>query len=332
MPLRRVTQLPDPPGGAQFYVWGADLTRFPEARPHGPGGLIWLPDAPPPPSLAPCPLGTTVFSWERPYLMGVLNVTPDSFSDGGQFFAQSQALTQAQALLAAGVDLIDIGGESSRPGAAPVSVEEELSRVLPVIQELRAQSTIPISVDTTKPEVAQAALAVGADLINDISAGADPTMFPLLAGYTCPIVLMHMQGQPRTMQLQPHYDEVVDEVYEFFLERIQAAQAAGIARERLWLDPGIGFGKTVAHNLTLLRRLGEFQSLGCPLLIGTSRKRFIGTILYQPDPQARLWGTAATVALSIAQGAQVIRVHDVQAMREVAQMTQAVLGSAHVLD
>jgi len=260
--------------------------------------------------------------------MGVLNVTPDSFSDGGKFLGVDLAVEQAREMARAGADIIDVGGESTRPGAAAVSAEEELGRVLPVIERLR---DMVVSVDTTKVVVAEQALAAGARIVNDISAlRFDSRMVEVVRDAGAGVVLMHMQGTPRTMQQSPHYDDVIAEVRSFLAERVAFAESHGLKKSQIAVDPGIGFGKTVAHNLQILARLGEFGSLGCPLLVGTSRKSFIGKLLGQreagrrPGMDGRLWGTAATVAWAVAQGAQVVRVHDVAEMTDVVRMVEAV--------
>lgn len=264
----------------------------------------------------------------RRLLMGVLNITPDSFSDGGRFLEPAAAIEHARRLVAEGAEILDIGGASTRPGSDPVPPAEQIRRVIPVIQAIRPGLEAQISVDTTSAEVAAAALDAGADLINDISAGQfDPALLPLVAARRAPIVLMHMKGRPRTMQEDPRYGDVVAEVRAFLAQRVVAAQAAGIAEHRILVDPGIGFGKTTAHNLTLLRGLGSLRELGRPVLIGTSRKRFIGEITGETDPARRLMGTAATVAWSIAQGADIVRVHDVEAMRQVRDVIEAIQGN-----
>jgi dihydropteroate synthase len=258
--------------------------------------------------------------------MGVLNVTPDSFSDGGHFYGTDAAVTRAEAMAAEGADLIDVGGESTRPGSLPVEPAEQVRRVVPVLRALAGRGlNVTLSVDTTRSTVAAAALDEGAHLINDVSAGRDdPAMLALVARKKCPIVLMHMQGTPATMQVAPKYEDVVAEVAASLRERAQAAVAAGVAPERVLLDPGIGFGKDVGHNLQLLRRLRELARLGWPLVVGTSRKGFIGKILGQPDPQQRVFGTAATVAWAVANGAAVVRVHDVGPMSQVLRMVRAI--------
>ncbi len=259
------------------------------------------------------------WDWRRTLVMGVLNVTPDSFSDGGLFVDREAMQHQIEAMLAAGVDVIDVGGESSRPGAAAVDTATELARVIPAIESIRALSDIPISVDTTKSAVLKVAIASGADILNDISAGRfDPDMLLTAAALGIPVILMHMQGEPRTMQQNPQYDDVVHEVFKHLQDRCLAAQQLGI--EQVAIDPGIGFGKTLDHNLSLLRALPALQTLGYPVLVGVSRKRFIGTLLNKTDPQSRDWGTAATCAWAIMQGAQILRVHNVAAMVDVARM------------
>ncbi len=269
------------------------------------------------------------FNWgERTYLMGVLNVTPDSFSDGGEFNAPAAALTQAQRLVEAGADLIDIGGQSTRPGAEQVSVEEELKRLLPVVEAVRSMLSVPISVDTTRASVAQAVVNAGADLVNDISGGTfDPDMLQIVAQMQVPIVLMHLRGTPQTMQKLTEYQDLIGEIYEFLERQIAAAVAAGIERSRLIIDPGIGFAKTAQQNLEILRQLPTFRSLGVPILVGPSRKSFIGRILDQPDPKGRVWGTAATCCSAIAGSADILRVHDVLEMRDVCRVADAIWRS-----
>ena len=265
-------------------------------------------------------------------MMGVLNVTPDSFSDGGQFLDVGRAVERAREMSQAGADIIDVGGESTRPGAAPVSAEEESRRVLLVIEQLR---DLVVSVDTTKASVAEKALTAGARIVNDIGAlRFDPRMADVVRDAGAGVVLMHMQGTPQTMQQAPHYDDVVAEVRSFLAERIAFAESRGLKKSQIAVDPGIGFGKTVEHNLQLLARLGEFGSLGCPLLVGTSRKSFIGKVLaplgagQAREADGRLWGTAATVAWAVAQGARVVRVHDVAEMTGVVRMVEAVKQAA----
>ena len=246
-------------------------------------------------------------------VMGIVNVTPDSFSDGGRFLGLDAALAHARRLIAEGADILDIGGESTRPGAAPVSGADELARVVPLITAIRAESAIPISVDTLKPAVARAAVAAGATLWNDVSALRGPDAPAVAADLDCAVVLMHMLGEPGTMQDAPRYDDVVAEVEAFLLARAEVALAAGVAREKIWLDPGIGFGKTLEHNLALLRALPRFVALGFPVLLGASRKRFIAAI----DPTAtdaanRLGGSLAVALEGARAGVAAVRVHDVR--------------------
>ena len=261
--------------------------------------------------------------------MGILNVTPDSFSDGGLFLKTDDAIRRAEALVEEGAALIDVGGESSRPGSDPVPAEEEIRRVVPVIEHLSKRLPIPISIDTSKAGVARRAIAAGARIINDISAlRFDPEMAPLAAETGVPVVLMHMQGTPKEMQARPVYADVVREITAFFESRIRFAEQAGIGRDRILLDPGIGFGKTTEHNLEILARLSEFRSLGRPVLIGPSRKSFIGRVLDLPAEE-RLEGTAAAVAVGILHGASILRVHDVRAMIRVTRMVEAIERFRH---
>jgi len=261
---------------------------------------------------------------KRTLIMGVLNVTPDSFSDGGLFFRRDQAVARGEALAAEGADVLDVGGESTRPFSEPVSAAEEKERILPVIRELVKRVKIPISVDTCKAEVAAAALDAGAAMVNDVSAlRFDPEMGRTVARFSVPLILMHMQGTPRDMQVHPHYDRLLPEIRDFLAERIRAAQEAGIAFGHLLVDPGIGFGKTFEHNLTLLKRLDFFRDLDRPLVLGTSRKAFIGKITGR-DPLDRDRGTAATLAVGAWQGAHMVRVHNVQAAKEVLAVTDAI--------
>lgn len=262
-----------------------------------------------------------------PLVMGVLNVTPDSFSDGGKFASADAAVEHAFEMAQAGADLIDIGGESTRPGSDPVDDDEQIRRVIPVIQSIQKQLPITLSTDTTRASVAEAALDAGAHLVNDISAGRDdPAMFPLVARKRVPVILMHMLDRPKTMQHAPQYDDVTAEVAGFLNERIIDAGIHGIETERILIDPGIGFGKTLDHNLQLLRRLMELSVLARPMVVGTSRKSFIGRITGEDEPSARLFGTAASVAWSIANGASIVRVHDVEPMMKVVKMIRAIMG------
>jgi dihydropteroate synthase len=258
--------------------------------------------------------------------MGIVNVTPDSFSDAGRFLDPERAIAHARELVAGGADLLDIGGESTRPGARGVSADEERARVAPVLAGLD-DLDVPISIDTSKAHVAEVALDAGAKIVNDVTAlRSDPAMAGLCAARDCIVVLMHMRGTPRTMQENPTYADVVDDVKAFLAERIQFAIGEGIAEERIWVDPGIGFGKTVRHNLELLNRLRELRELGRPIVIGTSRKRFIGTITGR-EVDDRLGGTIATNVLAMRAGADVLRVHDVREVREAMVVAEAVLAA-----
>ena len=249
----------------------------------------------------------------RPLVMGIVNVTPDSFSDGGKFNSSETAIEHGLGLVQRGAELLDIGGESSRPGAVAVPLEEELGRVLPVVQGLAARTSVPLSVDTCKAEVARQALGVGAVIINDITAlGGDPAMPAVVRDSKAGAILMHMQGTPATMQRAPHYQDVVAEVKDFFERRLRQLTEGGIAKECLVLDPGIGFGKSVEHNLKLIARLGEFLALGRPLCLGVSRKGFFGSVLHRPL-EHRLAGSLAAVAYAqLRRAAQIVRVHDVE--------------------
>jgi len=259
-----------------------------------------------------------------PVLMGVINVTPDSFSDGGEWLDPAAAAAHGRALVAQGAAILDIGGESTRPGAKPVDEAEELARVVPVL-ELLAGVDARLSVDTSKATVAAAALDAGASIVNDVTAlRGDPAMAALIAERRCDCCLMHMLGEPRTMQSDPRYDDVVDDVKAFLAQRLQFALAQGIAAERIWLDPGIGFGKTVEHNLELLRRLDELLELGRPIVIGTSRKSFIGRITGR-GAHERVPGTIATNVLALARGASIFRVHDVAEARDALAVAAATL-------
>ena len=261
-------------------------------------------------------------------VMGILNVTPDSFSDGGRFFDVEKAVAGGLEMVRQGAAIVDVGPESTRPGAAAVPVEEQIRRAVPVIRKLRAQTDIPISIDTRNAEVAAAALDAGASMINDITALADGAMVQLAVQHKVAVVLMHMQGTPETMQDRPQYDDVVREVREYLLRRAAYIEAMGVARERIILDPGIGFGKTTAHNLLLLKHLEVFAGSSYRLLVGTSRKRFIGQITDKNDPAQRIFGTAATVALAAMKGASIVRVHDVGEMADVVRIVGAVQHAA----
>ena len=258
-------------------------------------------------------------------LMGVLNVTPDSFSDGGSFLHPERAVRRARRLAADGADLVDVGGESTRPGAEAVSAEQELERVAPVLERIAADE-LRVSIDTSKLAVAEAALDAGAEVVNDVTSfRSEPELAGLCAERDCRVVLMHMLGTPRTMQDDPVYEDVVDDVKGFLAERIEFALEAGISEERIWVDPGIGFGKTLEHNLELLRRLGELRELGRPICIGTSRKSFIGRITRR-EVDERLGGTIASNVIALANGAEVFRVHDVRPVREALQVAAAILA------
>lgn len=257
--------------------------------------------------------------------MGVLNVTPDSFSEGGRFYDPMAAVEHGQAMAAQGAAVIDVGGESTRPGSDPVPAEEQVRRVVPVIRMLRDQVPTVLSIDTSRAAVAEAALDAGAHVVNDIFAGRDdPDMLPLIARRGVPIVLMHMQGRPATMQVNPTYTDVTAEVTDFLRERIAAAESAGVDPGNVLIDPGIGFGKTAQHNLELLRRLRALKTLGRPLLVGTSRKAFVGRITGEDAASGRHFGTAASVAWSVANGADLVRVHDVGPMSQVVRMIEAI--------
>ncbi|NET01654.1 MAG: dihydropteroate synthase [Sphaerospermopsis sp. SIO1G1] len=266
------------------------------------------------------------FQWgQKTYIMGVLNVTPDSFSDGGLFNNTEAALTQAQAMVKAGGDIIDIGGQSTRPGAEQVSLTEELNRVLSVLQVIRPKINIPISVDTTRSEVAKAAIEAGADIVNDISGGTfDQKMLSTVGKLDVPIMLMHIRGTPTTMQQLTNYENLMGEISDFLSQQIKTAMTAGISKHKIIIDPGIGFAKNFEQNLEIIRKLPQLKKLGCPILVGASRKSFIGKILNQSEPQARVWGTAAACCAAICSGADLLRVHDVAEMRDVALVADAI--------
>jgi dihydropteroate synthase len=253
-------------------------------------------------------------------VMGVLNITPDSFSDGGQFLDIDKAVKHGLQMAADGAAIIDVGGESTRPGSESVSAKEQIERVVPVIRTLCEKTNLPVSVDTYKFEVAEAALDAGAGLINDITALSDEQMGQLAAEHQVPVVLMHMQGAPATMQIEPRYGDVVGEVLDFLLDRAKRAEQLGISRGKIFIDPGIGFGKTLEHNLLLLKNIDKFVAAGYPVLVGTSRKSFIGKITGKEKPSERVFGTASTVALCAAAGVSVVRVHDVAKMVDVVKV------------
>jgi dihydropteroate synthase len=260
----------------------------------------------------------------RPLMMGVVNVTPDSFFDGGRYLDRDAAIAHAIQLVEEGADLLDIGAESTRPGADAVSEVEECRRAIPVVTAVAKSVSVPISIDTSKAMVARAALDSGAILINDVTAlRGDPMMADVIAETGAGIVLMHMQGTPRTMQQAPRYDDVVEEISVFFEERICFAMAHGIVRRQIILDPGIGFGKLLTHNLTLLAQLTRFEKFECPLLVGVSRKGFLGQLVGRPVHE-RQWGTAAAVAIAVDRGAGILRVHDVRAMKDVVRVAAAI--------
>ena len=266
------------------------------------------------------------FIWgDRTYLMGILNVTPDSFSDGGQFIAKESALKQVEQMLPY-IDILDIGGESTRPDAAPVNADQECDRILPIIEAVReACPNLPISVDTVKASVAKQAISAGADMVNDVSAGRfDPDMLPTVGKLQVPIFLMHMQGEPRTMQLNPQYRDVVQDIKRFLTDAISVAKACGITENLIAIDPGIGFGKTLEHNLELIKNLSAFKTIKAPLLLGVSRKSFIGKLCDLPNPSDRLLGTIAACNAGIAGGADILRVHDPKEIAETCQVSDAI--------
>lgn len=267
-----------------------------------------------------------MFENTTPMIMGILNVTPDSFSDGGKYTGIEASIRQASAIIEDGADLIDIGGESTRPGALPVPASEQIRRVVPVIQAIRKlDHSIPISIDTCSCKVAQAAFEAGAVIINDISAGSlDPKMLPFVAENNCSIILMHMQGVPKTMQDHPYYADVVNEVKSILISRINSALDAGIKPQNIAIDPGIGFGKRKQDNIDLLAQLGQFVNLGYPVLLGTSRKRFMGSICKVSEPWELVTATAVTTALGVSSGVKIFRVHDVKPNRQAADIAWAI--------
>lgn len=269
--------------------------------------------------------GRFVLPLHRPLIMGVINVTPDSFSDGGLLSSSAAAIEHGRRLAAEGADILDVGGESTRPGAAPVLADDELRRVLPVIEGLRGLD-VPLSVDTSKPAVMAEVLRSGADMINDVAGFRAPGALEAVAGSAAALCVMHMQGEPRTMQANPHYADVVSEVADFLAQRAEAAQSAGIARARIAIDPGIGFGKTLEHNLELLRNLGKLASRGWPVLIGVSRKSMLGKITGRATSE-RVHASVAAALLAVINGATIVRVHDVRATRDALDVYDAIRGA-----
>ena len=266
----------------------------------------------------------TLTNRDHTLIMGVVNVTPDSFSDGGRFFDDTEAIAQGRRLVALGADIVDVGGESTRPGALPVSALEETQRITTVIKALADQGVV-VSVDTSKAEVAAAAIAAGAEIVNDVSALSDPDMAAVIAGSGAGIVLMHMQEKPATMQEDPHYENVTGEVLELLIQQAAIAEEAGIDRDCICIDPGIGFGKTLDHNLELLRDLRVFTSSPYPVVLGASRKSFLGTLAGLPDPEDRDAATAGTTALAVAAGVFCVRVHDVSSNLQSARVADAIV-------
>jgi len=262
---------------------------------------------------------------QKTYIMGILNVTPDSFSDGGQFFNKDKAVEQAFRMIEDGADIIDVGGESTRPGAAEVSVKEEIKRVVPIIKAITKQASVPVSIDTYKASVAEAAVSAGASMINDISGlRFDPEMPDIAAKSKVPVVIMHIKGTPKNMQRNPYYKALIPEIMDYLREGISIARRSGISDEKIIIDPGIGFGKTVAHNLEIINRLNEFTGFEKPILLGHSRKAFIGNILDDAPVADRLEGTAAAAAIGIFNGANIIRVHDIKEMASVARIADEI--------
>ncbi|MDJ0662619.1 MAG: dihydropteroate synthase [Crocosphaera sp.] len=263
-----------------------------------------------------------IFDWgKRTYLMGILNVTPDSFSDGGDFNSLETALKQAKKMIDRGADIIDIGGQSTRPGAEEITLEDELKRVIPIIKALRQSSSIPISIDTTRSQIAEAAIEAGADIVNDISGGTfDTKMFAKVASLQVPMIIMHIRGTPKTMQQKTDYYDLVNEIIEWLKCQINQAIKAGIERHNIIIDPGIGFAKTYQQNIDLLKNLSRFHELNCPILVGVSRKSFIGHILDETNPKKRVWGTAAACCHAIASQTDILRVHDVEEMNDIVKV------------
>lgn len=263
---------------------------------------------------------------DRPLIMGILNVTPDSFSDGGKFFSPEKAIAHARQMIADGADIIDIGGESTRPNSIRISADEELRRVLPVLKVLLKETSVPISIDTMKPEVADRCLGAGAHMLNDVTGLRNQEMVNIAAKHNVPTIIMHMQGTPETMQLNPTYKNVVSDIKRYLKTQAKKAKAAGI--EQIIIDPGIGFGKTIEHNLTIIKHLSKFKGLGYPLLIGPSRKSFIGKILNIGVPQHRLEGTLAAVTACVLNGADIIRLHDVKECKRAATIAHEIKNAS----
>jgi dihydropteroate synthase len=282
------------------------------------------------PAVRNTPRAGTYLPGSGPIIVGILNVTPDSFSDGGDFLDQEAAAEHAVAMLDEGAGILDLGGESTRPGSDPISPEEEIRRVVPVLEEILARRPdAVISIDTYRAGTATAALQAGARLVNDVTAlRGDPGMASVVEEAACPVILMHMQGEPKTMQKEPHYDDVVHEVRDFLAQRAEYAAAAGIRPENIIVDPGIGFGKNLEHNLALLRNLDAIVNLGFPVLVGASRKRFIGSITGVQEAKERIFGTVATTVLAYEKGATLFRVHDVRANREALAVAESVLHAS----
>ncbi len=272
--------------------------------------------------LKPIKCGSYILNFERTLIMGILNVTPDSFSDGGRFVDTGKAVEHAKRMVEEGADIIDVGGESTRPGSEPVTWEKELERAGPVIERLVEEVKVPISIDTYKPEVAQKCIELGAHMVNDITGLRNREMVGLISRERVPVIAMHMKGYPKTMQENPVYNDVVVEIKEFFSERLSEAGKAGI--KDVIIDPGIGFGKTVEHNLQIIKRLREFKELGCPIMVGPSRKSFIGSITGLPASE-RLEGTIASVTLSVMNGANIVRVHDVKECKRALKVVESIL-------
>lgn len=264
---------------------------------------------------------------DKTYIMGVLNVTPDSFSDGGRFLDKKNAIQHVIGMARDGADIIDVGGESTRPGAKDISVEEELNRVIPVIEAISNKINIPISIDTRKSRVAEESLKAGASIVNDVSGlKYDPDMAPIVAKYNAGLIVMHAKGTPQDMQINPVYKNLIKEIVESLKESLGMAKRAGVSKEKIVIDPGVGFGKTVEHNLEILSRLDEFKALSQPICVGTSRKSFIGKVLGLPNVENRLSGTIATCVIAIMKGANILRVHDVKEVVEAARITDSILS------